>query len=534
MLQSKHTTKLLILILLIAAFLRTQGIFWGIPIFDPLVHSYHPDELKIIYAANSFPGHIFTNTDFRYPTFYHNFIGILSLPFKLIFKLNNSSFNIMYITILGRSVSILLGIGSIFLTFVLGKRLYNENVGLLAAIFLSLSLYHVQSSSLATLDVPNSFFFILTLYFAFRMYEEPKPIFYLLTGVSLGILVGTKYFGGLILISILILHYYRTSNNVSGTSKNSFGLRMLFSKNLCILFLSAAITFFLTTPGILLNPMNFVNSETQELTQQEGLQYRSMFGISVFLLIIKNFMEATDPFLGLFMLFGLLYPLQKHWNKEIPLLAPLIPIFLIFGALRSRHFITILPLTAILGANAAFRLYETKRILKNVWIFLFTLWIIFSLTYNSAGILLRKDDSRIEAAHYIDRNIPAGATIGATSIGNYPRWSWEFPMINPQKYRIVDAFEKPEIIILTSYDYENMEKALSSGKLHDYKWQENKSREWYLGKAPSEEVFRFYDDILNKKNIKYNYTMIQKFERNNFVPIEFPPPQIRIYERAED
>lgn len=533
--MQKQTKKLLIWIMLFAFFLRVQGLFWGIPIFDPLVHSYHPDELKIIYAAHSFPDDIFTNTDFRYPTFFHYFIGMLSLLLKLIFKLNNWSFNIMYITILGRLVSAFLGVGSIFLTFVLGKRLYNEKVGLLAAVFLSLSLYHVQSSGLATLDVPNSFFLILTIYLAFRMYNEPKTIFYFLTGVSLGILVGTKYFGGVVIISILVLHYYRTLKDRTGTMESFLNSRRLFSKNLIILLLSAAITFLFTTPGILLNPMNFIHSETQELMFQEGLEYRSMSLVHIFASIIRNFTEATDPLLSLLMIFGLFYPLQKLWDREIPLLAALIPIFLIFGALRSRHFITILPLTAILGANAAFCLYETKRFIsKNIGIFLFALWIIFSLTYNSAGILLRKDDSRTEAAHYIDEKIPAGATIGATSIGNYPRWGWEFPMINTKKYKIVNALEKPDIIILTSYDYVIMEEALSSSKLHDYKWQENDSREWYLGKAPSEEVFRFYDDILNEKNIKYNYKLIQKFERNNFVPIEFPSPQIRIYQRAED
>lgn len=51
---------------------------------------------------------------------------------------------------------------------------------------------------------------------------------------------------------------------------------------------------------------------------------------------------------------------------------------------------------------------------------------------------------------------------------------------------------------------------------------------------PSEEVFRFYDNILNEKGKKYKYRLIKKFEKNIFIPIEFPPPQIRTYERVED
>jgi len=59
-------------------------------------------------------------------------------------------------------------------------------------------------------------------------------------------------------------------------------------------------------------------------------------------------------------------------------------------------------------------------------------------------------------------------------------------------------------------------------------------KEWYQAHPPSEEVFRFYDDILNEKGEKYKYRLIKKFEKNIFIPIEYPPPQVRIYERVEE
>lgn len=529
--------KLLIGILLLAAILRFQGIFWGIPIFDPLVHSYHPDESKVIEPASSFPRHLFYNTNFRYPTFYSYFLGTVSIPVKLIFKIKEWSFDIyqIYMAIFARFMSVLLGVGSIFLTFVLGKRLYDEKVGLLSALFLSLSFYHVQNSAWATLDVPNSFFSILTLYLAFKMYEEPTSKFYFLTGVSLGILIGTKYSGAIVLISILILHYYQALKNeekkLSGIFKASL------SKNLWILFLSAVVAFFLTTPGIILKPLGFITSVSWELNLGAGRRYQpeSIFRLSYFLSMIKHFNVATGPFLSLFMFLGLIYPFRKRWDKEIPLLASFILFFISFGALNSRQLILILPLTSILGAHAVFHLYEKSRFLpKPVLVSLLTLWVIFAIAYNSVGILLRKDDTRTKAAHYIEEDIPIGTTIGATSIGDYPRWDWEFPKIDRAKYRIVDALERPKFIILTSYDYVKMEGALSSSKLHNYKWDPRYSKQWYKSHPPTEEVFRFYDDILNEKGEKYKYRLIKKFEKNIFIPIEFPPPQIRIYERAED
>lgn len=533
--KNSSSKKLLISILFFAAILRFQGIFWGIPIFDPLVHGYHPDEPKIIEGAYSFPRHLLTNTDLRYPTFYHYFLGTLSIPVKVVFKIEgwHSDIYKIYVAIFGRFMSILLGLGSIFLTFVLAKQLYNEKVGLLSALFLSLSLYHVQNSAWATLDVPNSFFFILTLYCAFKMYEEPSPKSYLLTGISLGILIGTKYNGAIILISILILHYYLT---LRGKRKLSDIFKASLSKNLWMLFLSAGVIFLLTTPGIILKTAVFTNSVSEQLNPDTGRKYRLIFEFSTFFLsIIKNLVIATDPFLSLFMVLGLIYPFQKRWDREIPILAPLILFFISFGPLTSRHLIAVLPLTSMLGANAVFHLYETKRFLsKPVWVSLLTLWIIFAIAYNSAGILLRKDDTRTKAAHYIEENIPSDTTIGATLIGNYPRGSWELPKIDTEKYRIIDALKKPEFIILTSYSFVKMEEALSSGKLHNYKWDPKYAKEWYRAHPPSEEVFRFYDDILNEKGEKYKYRLIKKFEKNVFIPIEFPPPEVRIYERVED
>ncbi len=533
-LKNSSYKDLMIGILLLAAILRFQGIFWGIPTFDPLVHGYHPDEPKIIQGAYSFPHHLLTNTDLRFPTFYHYFLGTLSIPVKLIFKVNEWPFDAyqIYVAIFGRFMSILLGLGSIFLTFVLAKRLYNEKVGLLSALFLSLSLYHVQNSAWATLDVPNAFFFMLTLCFAFKMYEDPTPKFYFLTGVSLGILVGTKYNGVIALVTILILHYCRAFRS---EKKPSDIFQASLSKNLWILLLSAGVVFLLTTPGIILKPTAFIDSVSEQLNLDTGRKYRLVFGFSIFLPIIKNFTIATDPFLSVLMILGLIYPFRKRWDREIPILAPLILFLISFGGLTSRHLIAVLPLTSILGAHAVFHLYEKNRFLsKPVWVFLLTLWIIFAIAYNSAGILLRKDDTRTKAAYYIEENIPNGATIGATSIGDYPRWDWQFPKIDSEKYRTVDALEKPKFIILTSYDYIKMERAFSSSKLHNYKWDPKYSVEWYKSHPPSEEVFRFYDDILNGKGEKYKYRLIKKYEKYIFIPIEFPSPEIRIYEKVED
>jgi hypothetical protein len=109
-----------------------------------------------------------------------------------------------------------------------------------------------------------------------------------------------------------------------------------------------------------------------------------------------------------------------------------------------------------------------------------------------------------------------------------------FSKIDAEKYNIVDALENSKFIILTSYDYTKNESALSTSKLHNYRWDPKYDKKWYQAHSPSEEVFRFYDNILNERGEKYKYRLIKQFEKNILIPIEFPPPLIRIYERIED
>jgi hypothetical protein len=524
----------LIWIILIAAILRFQGIFWGIPLFDPMVQNYHPDEPKIINGAYKFPNHILTNNDLRYPTFYHYFLGTLSIPAKIIFKIAEQPEQQyqLFVSVFARFISIILGVGAVFLTFVLAKKLYNEKTGLLSASFLSLSFYHVQNSSWATLDAANSFFLVLTALSAYKMYESPSLKFYILTGFSLGILTGTKYNGITAILLILILHFYRCYSNEKNFSAI---VKAAFSKNLWILIITAGVVFIITTPGIILKPDAFKLSISELVNLGAGKKYKVITVFSIFFSVIKNYITATDPLLTIVMILGLIFPLNKSWNKEIPIIAVVIVFFFAFGVLSSRQLIAVLPLTSILGAGAIYYLYKKIEIIpRSIWISFLVLWIIFEIIYNSAGIFLRTNDTRTAAAYFIEKNLPEGSTVGAASIGDYKRWSWMMPKINTAKYKIVDPLEKPEFIILTSYDYEKMEEALASEKLHNYGWDINFSAEWYKARPPSSKVFRFYDNLLNNKGDKYNYRLIKEFRKKIFIPIEFPPPQIRIYENLEE
>ncbi len=119
------------------------------------------------------------------------------------------------------------GILAIFLTYLIGKKLFNEKVGLIAASLETISTYHIFHSSfilendaILAFLVPLSFF----LYLKFR--EKRTPVLFVLTGISLSLIILTKING--LLFLLFILFYELTQKKV----KSALGLLVV----VCSLF----------------------------------------------------------------------------------------------------------------------------------------------------------------------------------------------------------------------------------------------------------------------------------------------------------
>lgn len=95
------------------------------------------------------------------------------------------------------------GLGTVLLTYAIGKRLYNKWVGLIAAFIVLTSPGLIHVFRIGRLDGPLIFFFWLAFYFALRLKEHPK--FYYFLGASIGAAVMTKGATGLLIPVILFL-----------------------------------------------------------------------------------------------------------------------------------------------------------------------------------------------------------------------------------------------------------------------------------------------------------------------------------------
>jgi 4-amino-4-deoxy-L-arabinose transferase-like glycosyltransferase len=94
--------------------------------------------------------------------------------------------------ILGRMLAALFDVGTVAVTFALGRGAYDEHVGLLAAGFVALSVSHVQQAHFYTADALLAFFTVGTLWFAVRLAQGGKAADAWLAGVWAGLALGTK------------------------------------------------------------------------------------------------------------------------------------------------------------------------------------------------------------------------------------------------------------------------------------------------------------------------------------------------------
>jgi len=73
----------------------------------------------------------------------------------------------------GRYIVAFLGSLSLPLIYLVGKKLFNRYVGLIAALFLAANFRHVVSSHFALVDAPNATFALLMVYLSLLLWEKP-------------------------------------------------------------------------------------------------------------------------------------------------------------------------------------------------------------------------------------------------------------------------------------------------------------------------------------------------------------------------
>ena len=529
---------ILVFILLGAIIIRLLGILWGLPYADRLEGIYHPDERKIIESALEFPEHIQTNTDLRYPTFMHYSLGIVIQLIEVSTNLLSIQFPIVFVRgyLLGRLFSVLVGAGAIVFVFLYGKREYDEKVALLASFFTAFSLYHVQASSWATVDGLSAFLMIAFIFFTTRavLYVKTKAA-YLLAGIFFGLLMGTRYTGVIGLIAFITLYIADDAHHVSSRGAFTSIKRILFDTRLIVFVVSAVLIFFLTTPGLIISPDIFFQAFTFE---QDRLmrEYIPMMDVEAWIRVISQMSDALSLPLAMTAFVGMLYPWSGRKPAKIAIVTVIISFLLLsMSTLRTRYITMFIPLLCLLAAEALINLSRSSRkVLRVIGTWLIVGFGLFIIMNSLLGVLPRLNDTRTQAAHFIEESVPPGASIGIGQVSVKYDWTthpWRYPYIDLNDYEELSFLSNPDYIVISSFDLDQIIEGLNSEYIQDgYVWPEKHRLMWYRGSPPTPQIFEKFISLKNQEN----YCLLREFQSNVLVPIEFPPPDIAIYEKKTE
>ena len=153
--------------------------------------------------------------------------------------------NITTFVLIARSVTIIFDAGIIVIAYLLTLKISEKRTAIVAAILVTMSFLNIKQSHLINVDTPLAFFSMLSVLFMYRLYCEPKLIFYILTGISIGLATATKYNGGLLFIVFILVHLLNSSSHRKVSNR-------LFDKSFIVGLIVGLLTFLIFNPYLVL------------------------------------------------------------------------------------------------------------------------------------------------------------------------------------------------------------------------------------------------------------------------------------------
>lgn len=307
------------------------------------------------------------------------------------------------------AVSAAAGTMTVYLTYVLGKRLYGPEVGLLAALFMAVSPYHVIYSRMALTETTFILFVLLTLIWFHTALAGDSLRHYLLAGVAAGMMLNTKYSAPLTLASFVLVGVWRLGASLKAEWEASeekkgeepFGWR---PKAIGLsLFLLVGVSLFI--PWVL-----FVatRSGTEQLVSQPvGYTALATGGLVATppTLILAYFLRWTSPAFTILTLIGVSFALTRRRLSDGLLLAYLsiyglgVTVYLSYPRLA----LPLLPALALFAANGVKVLLKgSRREIFKIAILVVASLTALDLLRSSAPLLQVRTDGYRQAARLVE------------------------------------------------------------------------------------------------------------------------------------
>jgi MFS family permease len=533
LLDAGRQRRTLAALLILGFSLRVAAILWGTPLV-PYHTQFHPDEPKAYKITAGFPENYLTHD--RFPAYGSTVaypVGAALFPVKLLLTrgLNRPDAFFTLAWLASRLASVLYGTATIWLTYLVGCALFSAGVALAAAALVSVSFYHVMNSALATLDVPMSFWLMANVLLCARALARPRLSAYVALGASSAMFLGTKLSGAPWLAVPVLLTLWRVPQAATGAAGRAAPLRRRIAW-IAAYLATTAVVFSVFHPHLFLAPERYLRFYEEEKSYWMDPHRGQWAAIPGRLLLAT--VKAGGWWLPPLAAIGALLA-RRRWRAYQLALIGFVLVY--YGIWRwyvaPRYLIPLLPLLCLWAALACARLMEDRRPwLTRAGQGLLAACVLTSLAACLAGLWARFHDTRPPAARYLAETLRPGTTVGFSSVSEVYPWTrhrWRFPTVDLIRVREVPLTEQPEVVITSSHELGQMAAALRSEHLlPGYHWDPAFTSIWYRHEAPSPALFRFYEALLADDG---PYVLERRFRARTLVPLEVPPPEIRIYRK---
>jgi 4-amino-4-deoxy-L-arabinose transferase-like glycosyltransferase len=421
-----------VIILLSAVVLRVYGIGWLLP-------EVHEEALPLRKAWDMAGWGIPRGVDmnphfFHYPglVLYIQLAGqvLLYLMMKIFGAVDSTTdYLILYIVrktpfyLMGRTITALFGIATVWLTYMTGRAVSGRRVGIGAAVLLAVNTVHISHSQVVGVDVPLTCFVMLALWTFLRIVDTSSLRNSLIAGCAIGLATSTKYTGAILLFPLLTAILTGRRRTHEGRQFGPFPAR---HTPLCIhigvaLFATVAV-FLITSPYVLLDATTFWNHFSGE-GRHMHLGHFGIGGAPTWLFYTHS---LTDKILGwplaLVSLCGLVYLtiLRRRSRTLIPAAfsVPYLLILTTWSMRADRYLLPVLPVALLFACAMVdegfilLRRFNVKHLQQDA-VFLVTVILLgvpLLLAY-PAHLDSLKPDSLTEAREWIEQNAPVGSFV---------------------------------------------------------------------------------------------------------------------------
>ena len=352
----------------------------------------------------------------------------------------------------GRVLSALMSTLTVAVAFLIGYRIGRLPLAAFSSALLAFIPLFSLASKFIKADCITTFWTSLVILFAVPLLVRSNWMYYILSGICVGLSAGCKYPAALNASYLIMFHLMRRCPEICAGGKKI----VRDDWKLVAAGGSSILAFLLVCPSVILDWKTF----SGDLKWIESVSREGSIVINVYESLINYSYDAMFYTVGIpgviAIAGGLILCLCKPEKIWVGMFPAVLCFLVIAGMGSDTSDAYLLPAYIPLCLMAGrFVFYPKKQIFCSAAaIIIIISTFSYSLAYANVAMA---ENVRTTAAKWINRNIPEGSTLGSLL---YPV-SYRTPMVGPEKYHLVNlqvdgfkAFEKADYYLQSSFDWD--------------------------------------------------------------------------------